>query len=680
MQTVLAGPILRRTDAGRVCVWLATSRPCEVRAEVFALNDAKESAPSPVGSGTADTVQLGRALFVHLVQARPDEGGLFPTDELLAYDVVVAGEAGAQQRLADLGLLDGPDGIAYEGMPLPTFFLRKDTPHLNLMHGSCHLLHGLGEDAFLAADEMLASSAREIERRPGLMILTGDQIYGDEVGGPLIRHLTRLGQEVIGPHDQTSVPGMPPLSEVDVYGRQELMADRANFTSGNAENHLVSLGEFAAMYLVSWEPSNWPDRLPEVEDSLDGIGGAERKKLDHLYGTEYDGLERARRAVPAIRRVLANAPIYTVFDDHDVTDDWNLTREWCEQVRSSPAGRRIITNALATFWAFQGWGNNPDAFNDDFRSRLATLLGRKDPGDELDDLLWNIDCWSYTLPTRPVTVALDTRTQRSFDADEGAARLISESELDRVRALVRDSGHRHSDPLVLVSPVPVFGLELQERRQKFLVGKVGPYEIDFEAWHSNLQGFVDFMTFLVDELELEFCVLLSGDVHYGMNVEALFQHNGRKLHFAQLVSSSFKHSGKLSKAGIELLGRLVSKTHERMGWDKPPTVASATGFRQKVLERQANTDEWNGDAPVFLGPKRAKTLRIEQTPEYRERRTYVRPVEPRSSYLIGENNIGVVSIREHEVVHCLLSSRERESRPRTATIKIEPRTETPLTS
>jgi len=56
----------------------------------------------------------------------------------------------------------------------------------------------------------------------------------------------------------------------------------------------------------------------------------------------------------------------------------------------------------------------------------------------------------------------------------------------------------------------------------------------------------------------------------------------------------------------------------------------------------------------------------------------VRPEEPRSSYLIGENNIGVVSIREHEVVHCLLSSRV-DPRPRTATIKIEPRTETPLT-
>ncbi|MDQ4058966.1 MAG: hypothetical protein M3124_07570, partial [Actinomycetota bacterium] len=490
---------------------------------------------------------------------------------------------------------------------------------------------------------------------------------------------TQLGQEVIGPHDQTSVPDMPPLNEVDVYGRQELMTERARFTSGNAENHLVSFGEFAAMYLISWEPSHWPDRLPEVEESLEGLEGVERSKLERLYNTEYAGLERARAAVPAIRRVLANAPIYTIFDDHDVTDDWNLTRKWCEQVRSSPAGRRVITNALASFWAFQGWGNNPDAFDDEFLRRVADLLGQENPGDELDDLMWNIDCWSYTLPTRPVTVALDTRTQRSFDSDEGAARLISESELERIRKLVRDSGHRRSDPLVLVSPVPVFGLELQERRQKFLVGKVGPYEIDFEAWHSNLQGFVDFMCFLVDELELKFCVLLSGDVHYGMNVEASFQHHDRKLRFAQLVSSSFKHSGKLSKSGIELLGQLVSKKHERVGWDKPPTVASATGLREKVLERQANTDEWNGDAPVFLGPKRMTVLRIEQDPEYRERRSYVRPEEPRSSYLIGENNIGVVSIREHEVVHCLLSVREGDPRPRTATITIEPRTETLLT-
>jgi hypothetical protein len=64
----------------------------------------------------------------------------------------------------------------------------------------------------------------------------------------------------------------------------------------------------------------------------------------------------------ATRRVLANVPTYMVFDDHDVTDDWNLTRERREAVvagralraRSrlracwaSSTGRRFVANALA---------------------------------------------------------------------------------------------------------------------------------------------------------------------------------------------------------------------------------------------------------------------------------------------------------------------------------------------
>ena len=37
--------------------------------------------------------------------------------------------------------------------------------------------------------------------------------------------------------------------------------------------------------------------------------------------TFFDGL-------PKVRRALANVATYMVFDDHDVTDDWNIGRAW----------------------------------------------------------------------------------------------------------------------------------------------------------------------------------------------------------------------------------------------------------------------------------------------------------------------------------------------------------------
>src|SRR4051794_928863 len=111
---------------------------------------------------------------------------------------------------------------------------------------------------------------------------------------------------------------------------------------------------------------------------------------------------------------------------------------------------------------------------------------------------------------------------------------------------------------------------------------------DFEAWHSNLQGLVDFMRMLAETPALPWCLLLSGDVHYGCNVQAAFSSGGHNLPLVQLVSSSFKHSGTVSRTALELLGRIVSRRHERVGWDRPPKIRRRLVSR--VAAKAANTD------------------------------------------------------------------------------------------
>ena len=39
-------------------------------------------------------------------------------------------------------------------------------------------------------------------------------------------------------------------------------------------------------------------------------------------------------------------------------------------VHGSPTGRRAVSNALASFWAFQGWGNDPQLFSEAFKSTV----------------------------------------------------------------------------------------------------------------------------------------------------------------------------------------------------------------------------------------------------------------------------------------------------------------------
>ena len=561
----------------------------------------------------------------------------------------------------DLGLVEGPGRITLGNAALPTFFVHSNEVARNLMHGSCRQLHGGGEDAFLSAEEALAQAAGDIDARPSALFLTGDQIYADDVAAPLIGHIRSLANALMGQEDATSIPGMN-LDDVAVNGRAEIITERVGFTSEKADNHLVSFGEWAAMYVTSWSPDVWPASLPEAEQLVTktGDGKVSAVRARRKAESQRESLKRALAALPSVRRVLANVPTYMIFDDHDVTDDWNITGEWRENARTNPIGRRIISNALAAYWAFQGWGNHPDESDRGLREEISGFFQGSLDGDRFDESMWSFDQWSYSAPVDPPTIVLDTRTQRHYDSPEGGARLINDAELARVAKLASDAGHEPGERLILVSPVPAFGFEFQEQRQKYLVSKLGPYAIDFEAWHSNIQGLIDFMRLLVEELKPDPCIILSGDVHYGVNAECSFTVHDRELCVIQLVSSGFKHANLLAKTGLYLLGHLLRKKHERLGWDKPPDFKAPDGAGKKLMKRAPNTDEWeDDDSPVFLAPRHVKVLGIETPPDFRDYRIYVRPSGRNRSVLIGENNIGLVTLEEEVVEHRVLSRGHR---------------------
>jgi hypothetical protein len=76
--------------------------------------------------------------------------------------------------------------------------------------------------------------------------------------------------------------------------------------------------------------------------------------LSHLRG-----LQKYFAGLPKVRRVLANVATYMMFDDHEVTDDWNLFHEWVHKVHNSRLGVTIVRNGLLAYGLFQGWGNDP---------------------------------------------------------------------------------------------------------------------------------------------------------------------------------------------------------------------------------------------------------------------------------------------------------------------------------
>ena len=99
------------------------------------------------------------------------------------------------------------------------------------------------------------------------------------------------------------------------------------FTTANGQNHLITLAEVMAMYLLVWSPTPWSLIEPVIP--------ALETKHAERYRREI-ALSRGSGALCRRLRALAHVPSLMIFDDHDITDDWNLSARW-ERPPTSPA-------------------------------------------------------------------------------------------------------------------------------------------------------------------------------------------------------------------------------------------------------------------------------------------------------------------------------------------------------
>src|SRR5205085_4890151 len=103
-----------------------------------------------------------------------------------------------------------------------------------------------------------------------------------------------------------------------------------------------------------------------VERLLTPLFGPDAAKLladlKKTFGTQRTDVDKVGGDGDKVRRALANIPVLTICDDHEVTDDWFITGAWRARVLGSSLGRAIIRNALLAYVMFQAWGNTPEAF------------------------------------------------------------------------------------------------------------------------------------------------------------------------------------------------------------------------------------------------------------------------------------------------------------------------------
>ena len=72
-----------------------------------------------------------------------------------------------------------------------------------------------------------------------------------------------------------------------------------------------------------------------------------------------------------------------IFDDHEVTDDWNLNEDWVRTVNDSEMGAAVLRNALAAYAVFQDWGNQPEDYIDGKGKQILDALTVTIDGDSV---------------------------------------------------------------------------------------------------------------------------------------------------------------------------------------------------------------------------------------------------------------------------------------------------------
>jgi hypothetical protein len=534
---VIAGPILRHVHSQLVTLWLVTSQADGPQVRL------SQDQTLLAGNTAIETLAVGKHAYIHLLTFTPDSP--IQAGQRYDYQLEFAHKAHSEQWHSE------QQTLLYAQQTSLHFVWQQQITHL--IHGSCRKPHHDSDDSLCRVDKLIEQSLAGKGKRPDMLMLTGDQIYADDVAGPMLfainQVIERLGlfQESIEGaliHHSEALAQHP----FGYYQRQKLLPEIATntalsklffgakkkpiFTSANAQNHLISCAEILAMYLLVWSDTLWPD--------IDLTPPKLNQDLVQKYTREKTVIQHFSHSLTGIRRALAHLPVYMIFDDHDVTDDWNLTRGWEQEVYGHPLSKRMVGNALIGYWLCQGWGNQADVFTElaSLAKNTFTPQGLQQQNAFIDALL-NFQQWHFQLNTSPPIHVLDTRTRR----------WRSESSLNKPSGLMDwealcefQQGLIGHDAVIVVSAAPIYGVKFIEVIQKIftLMGKA--LTVDAENWMAH-KGTASVMLniFRHSQTPPHF-IILSGDVHYSFvyDVRLRFQRNSPKI--TQFTCSGIKNT------------------------------------------------------------------------------------------------------------------------------------------
>ena len=124
-----------------------------------------------------------------------------------------------------------------------------------------------------------------------------------------------------------------------------------------------------------------------------------------------------------VRWLLSTVPTAMIFDDHDVIDDWNTSRDWVREMRATGWWDERIVGGFMSYWCFQHLGNlSPEDRDEDAVLPRGARRRRATPAPIVRDFAFRADRevagarWSYRRDVgRTRLVMMDSRAGRVLE-------------------------------------------------------------------------------------------------------------------------------------------------------------------------------------------------------------------------------------------------------------------------
>jgi hypothetical protein len=329
-----------------------------------------------------------------------------------------------------------------------------------------------------------------------------------------------------------------------------------------------------AMRMAGRDPSERPDALLMLGDQIyaDEVAPGTKEFIRARRDPEvppgetvadfeeYTQLYREAWGDPWIRWLLSTVPSAMIFDDHDVHDDWNTSRDWVREIRSTGWWDERITGAFMSYWIYQHIGNlEPEALEKD--ELFARVRACDDAEELLREFAWRADRavdstqWSFRRDIGPARlVMIDSRAGRVLDPDRRC--MVDEREwgfiADAARAPCRHILLGTSLPWLLAPGMH----DLEAWNEAVAEGAWGRWAqplgeklrqgMDLEHWAAFRDSF-DRLSELIEDIAAgrdgdppQTVVALSGDVHHAYLMEVAFREPVRSRVY-QAVCSPFRN-------------------------------------------------------------------------------------------------------------------------------------------